>query len=119
MPYNREVLRGVFSHKLAAHLAGLGWIGKSCLLITPSFGPRVRFVTVLTDAPLSPGAPLNRKCGKCRACILACPVQAFKGVEFRATDPVETRFDRWVCEEYRRTHPCGLCVAKCPFGHHS
>ena len=28
-------LCGVFSHKLAAHLAGLGWIGKSCLLVTP------------------------------------------------------------------------------------
>ncbi|OPY48930.1 MAG: hypothetical protein A4E49_03301 [Methanosaeta sp. PtaU1.Bin112] len=32
----------VFSHKLVAHLAGPEWIGKSCLLITPEAGPRVR-----------------------------------------------------------------------------
>jgi epoxyqueuosine reductase len=32
---DRTKLTGVFSHKLAAHLAGLGWIGKSALLITP------------------------------------------------------------------------------------
>jgi epoxyqueuosine reductase len=31
---DRERLLGLFSHKLAAHLAGLGWIGKSCLLVT-------------------------------------------------------------------------------------
>ena len=49
---DRARLTGVFSHKLAAHLAGLGWIGKSALLITPEHGPRVRWGTVLTDAPL-------------------------------------------------------------------
>jgi len=50
---------GPFPHKLAAHLAGLGWIGKNCLLITPDHGPRVRWVTVLTDAPLEPtGSPI-------------------------------------------------------------
>ncbi|MFC1965714.1 4Fe-4S dicluster domain-containing protein [Chloroflexota bacterium] len=116
VPYNRETLKGVFSHKLAAHLAGLGWIGKSCLLVTPEFGPRVRFVTVLTDAPIMPGATLNRKCGKCQDCVAACPVKALKGIEFQPADPVEVRFDTRICEEYRRTHACGLCVAKCPVG---
>jgi hypothetical protein len=61
---------GIFSQKLAARLAGLGWIGKSCLLVTPDHGPRVRWVTVLTDAPLKPtGFPMEPRCGKCTACI--------------------------------------------------
>ena len=34
-----EHICGIFSQKLAAHLAGLGWIGKSCLLVTPNHGP--------------------------------------------------------------------------------
>ena len=33
-----ENLLAVFSNKMAAHLAGLGWIGKSCLLVTPEKG---------------------------------------------------------------------------------
>ena len=118
VPYDREALRGVFSHKLAAHLAGLGWIGKSCLLITPDFGPRVRFATVLTDAPLQEGTPLSKECGRCQACVVACPIKAFAGVEFQAAIPVEMRFNTRACSEYRRSHPCGLCVAKCPVGYH-
>lgn len=36
---NNGRLEGAFSHKVAANLAGLGWIGKSCLLVTPEYGP--------------------------------------------------------------------------------
>ena len=61
-----EKIAGVISNKLPAHLAGLGWIGKSCLLVTPDHGPRVRWVTVLTDAPLAPtGTPMEERCGTC------------------------------------------------------
>ena len=49
--YDDERICAVFSHKLAANLAGLGWIGKNCLLITPESGPKVRWTTILTDAP--------------------------------------------------------------------
>ncbi len=119
LPYNRETLKSVFSHKLAAHLSGLGWIGKNCLFISPDFGPRIRLVTVLTDALLPPGIPLKKRCGRCKACVVSCPVQAFKGIEFQAEDPVEVRFDTRACETYRRTHPCGLCVSTCPAGRHT
>lgn len=79
---NPRKLEGAFSHKLAAHLAGLGWIGKSCLLITPENGPRVRLATVLTDAPLEAGTPPSDRCGDCRECVEICPAKAFTGVPF-------------------------------------
>jgi epoxyqueuosine reductase QueG len=115
-PYKFDKLEGIFSHKLAAHLAGVGWIGKSCLLLTDRFGPRVRFVSVLTDAPLDAGTPFDRACGKCHVCVDTCPVSAFTGVEFRADEGREVRFDVFKCSEYRREHPCGLCVSSCPMG---
>ncbi len=93
-----------FSHKLAAHLAGLGWIGKSCLLITPEAGPRVRWATVLTDAPLHPtGSPLAERCGECRACVEICPMAAFTGEPFREDEPREARYDAESASDTSRT----------------
>jgi epoxyqueuosine reductase QueG len=113
-----------FSHKLGARLAGLGWIGKSCLLITPDNGPRVRWVTVLTDAPLKPtGEVMEDKCGNCNACINICPVNAFTGRVFKEGEPRELRYDAKKCEEYFKSMDksgqikvCGMCVYVCPFG---
>lgn len=62
---DQDRLCGLLSHKLAAHRSGLGWIGKSCLLITPEVGPRARWTTVLADALLPPtGGPLDQACGR-------------------------------------------------------
>jgi epoxyqueuosine reductase QueG len=119
-----ERICAVFSHKLAAHLAGLGWIGKSCLLVTPEAGPRVRWITVLTDAPLTPtGEPMATRCGSCRQCVDICPVQAFTGEPFRDHEPREIRYDARKCEQYfdalkPRFNPavCGMCLYVCPHG---
>jgi epoxyqueuosine reductase len=115
----------IFSHKLAAHLAGLGWIGKNCLLITPEYGPRVRLATVLTDCELSPGTRIEGKCGSCRVCVDACPVNAIKGAEFCESEGIEMRLDVDICGKYRDgndsgarrgAHVCALCLARCPKG---
>lgn len=119
-------LRGVFSHKMAARMAGLGWIGKSCLLVTPEVGPRVRWATVLTDAPLTAtGSPMEERCGTCQQCVEICPAQAFTGQPFRPEDPREVRFDAHKCKAYfdkmaeTASGPsvCGLCLYVCPYGH--
>jgi epoxyqueuosine reductase len=122
---NPRKLEGAFSHKLAAHLAGLGWIGKSCLLITPEHGPRVRLATVLTDAPLKPGTEMPDHCGDCRKCVEICPVRAFTGVTFDPSQPRDVRFRAQLCNDYsdRRSRflgegLCGLCVYVCPYGAH-
>jgi epoxyqueuosine reductase len=126
-----ELIAGVFSQKLAAHLAGLGWIGKNCLLVTPDHGPRVRWIAVLTDAPLIPtGKPMEPRCGKCTECVDICPVHAFTGRPFHADEPRKARFDAALCDRYFNeietgSSPgvCGLCLYVCPFGrkgtHHS
>ncbi len=118
-----ERICAVFSHKLAAHLAGLGWIGKSCLLITPGAGPRIRWTTVLTNAPLPTGAPMAQRCGDCQECVDICPQRAFTGRNFIETEPREARYDARACERYfkkmeseGKVPVCGLCLFVCPHG---
>ncbi|MGB8232557.1 MAG: 4Fe-4S double cluster binding domain-containing protein, partial [Methanobacterium sp.] len=122
--YDDSELCAVFSHKLAANMAGLGWIGKNCLLITPEFGPRVRWSTVLTDAPLKPaGEPLENGYGDCTECVDTCPVSAFTGENFRSYENREVRYDARKCEKYFKVMEdagkipvCGLCIYNCPNG---
>ncbi|MHC4104311.1 MAG: 4Fe-4S binding protein [Planctomycetota bacterium] len=71
---------GSVSHKAIAVMAGLGWQGKSLLLVTPKFDPRVRLSSVLTDMPLEFDSPIKSRCGKCSKCAEACPVGAIRNV---------------------------------------
>ena len=119
---DRTRLIGVFSHKLAAHLAGLGWIGKSALLITSEHGPRVRWGTVLTDAPLEAGTPMDDMCRDCDECVKGCPAHAFTGQAFDHPRPRNEMFAAQACHDYlnerekTRHRACGMCVYICPFG---
>jgi len=120
---NNGRFEAVFSHKLAANLAGLGWIGKNCLLITPDYGPRIRLATILTDAPLDPGAPIKGGCERCHRCINICPVKALTGVAFDPSEPRDIRFQASLCDQYTEGRipafgdiNCGLCMHICPYG---
>jgi len=113
------------SHRMIAYLSGLGWIGKSCLLVTPDFGPRVRLVSVLTNAPLKvTGSIIKQKCNSCIECVRICPVQAITGKNFNTKDARMVRFDFTKCQDYfekmkkdnSRKPVCGMCLYICPFG---
>jgi len=74
-------LKADFSHRHAAVAAGLAEFGWSGLALAPNFGPRVRFNSIITNAPLVPspmydGAPLCQP-KRCRLqCVRECPTQA-------------------------------------------
>ena len=113
-------------HKTVATRAGLGWIGKNCLLITPQLGPAIRLSSLLTDAPLTAGVPIDRsRCGSCRACVDACPVQALTGALWQAGMAREALVDVDRCYDAQldimeratgiRTDLCGKCFAVCPY----
>ncbi len=116
-----------FQHKTAATRAGLGFIGKSGLLITSAYGPRLRLVTVFTDMPLPTGTPVTEgRCGPCRLCVEACPAQAIRGREWRVGTTRERLLDAHACRAQARQllkeqvrvddAVCGVCIAVCPQG---
>ena len=79
-------LIGDLSFRHAASSAGLGFIGKSKLLITPEFGPRVRLAAVITDAALDSNTKrIETKCSTCNISIEMCSAKAtsFEGVDVR------------------------------------
>jgi epoxyqueuosine reductase len=113
------------AHKTVATRAGLGWVGKCALLITEKFGSAVRLTTVLTDARLPAGKPVDEsKCGDCTACVDICPAHAVVGKNWRAGMSRESLYDAFACQATAfslsvkgfgiRITLCGRCIVACP-----
>lgn len=120
-----EGLQGIFSHKYAASLAGLGAVGKSGLFLSTLHGPRVRLGTILTDFPFDVASHVPVcPCGDCRLCATACPAMAISGNLWEADKPREHILDAAACSQYMKQHfqhigrgsVCGICMKICPKG---
>jgi epoxyqueuosine reductase QueG len=109
-----EKLRGHLPHKLIGRYAGLGWIGRNILLVSPEFGSGVRYVTVLTDADLDADGPMAVDCGTCSTCVAVCPAGApaedSSSFDLPACFTQVTEFN----ERLDRPHfICGICIKAC------
>lgn len=113
-------------HKTVATVAGLGWIGKNCLLVTPQYGSAVRISSLLTNAPLPCGQAVKQsRCGACNLCVKSCPGQALKGTLWEAGLQRETIVDVEACYKKQveimsertglKTDLCGKCFAVCAY----
>jgi epoxyqueuosine reductase len=106
--------------------AGLGWRGKSTMLLVPGFGPWVLLGAIATTLDLPHAAPVKKSCGSCIRCVVACPTGAlgtagnlldsrlcisYHTIENRGAIPRElrARFGDWI-------FGCDLCLDACPVG---
>jgi len=123
---DEERLLGAVSHKAIAVLAGLGWQGKSLLVVNENFGPRIRLVSVLTTMPLIPDKPVENRCGDCTACVKVCPESAIREASFQKYALLrEEALDAQACNRRLRkiadnprygVRVCGVCIKVCPWG---
>lgn len=123
-----RLLRSTLSHKMVATRAGLGWIGKTDLLVTRRFGTRARLASILlADPAIAAGtACAESLCGSCRRCVESCPAAAATGLAWRAGMEREEFFDAHACRRnclavsermlQETISICGICVAVCPRG---
>jgi epoxyqueuosine reductase QueG len=94
-----------FYHMPAMYLAGMGTLGLNCSILTPEFGPRVFVSSLITDAPLTPGSPMQQDlCTHCEKCVNACPIGAIDGQGWK---------NAFACASYGC---CSTCIAICPVG---
>ena len=107
-----------FSHRHAAYFAGLGTFGVNNTLLTHRYGPRVRFVSILTAAEIEPDALIKESlCIHCLRCVNHCPVRAIE-----AGDYPEHIIAKGRCTDHsaflskRGISPCGICIKVCPVG---
>ncbi|MDL2261074.1 4Fe-4S dicluster domain-containing protein [Methanimicrococcus sp. OttesenSCG-928-J09] len=121
-----------FSHKHAAYHAGLGTFGRTNTLLTPDYGPRIRFTSIFTSASADelgvPEEVLEKRqkikkeniCINCTACARFCPAGAISSNKSESY-PAE-KMDKMKCINHtltlaaKGTAPCGICIKVCPVG---
>ncbi len=111
--YDPEKRMGLVSLKILAKEAGLGWQGRSLLVVSPEYGPIHRLIAILVNMRLSPDVPLVNQCGDCRICIDKCPVGALELCRFE--DHPESRQEVLDIDTCLGDNGCTVCIKACPY----
>ncbi|TLX73415.1 epoxyqueuosine reductase [Labilibacter sediminis] len=109
--YNEKYKSTPLPHKTIALMAGLGWIGKNNLLVTPEYGCAISMCSVLTNSPLNTvwNLPTKSQCGDCSICENNCNVDALKGQTWGICASRDRLIDVFKCTT------CLKCMVNCRY----
>ena len=115
-----------FMDKYWAQMAGIGWQGKHTNLVSRHFGSWLLLGSLIIDHDLaSYDAPHEDFCGKCTACIEACPTGAIikphqldsrRCISYWTIESKQDQFPEFIRRNLNRSvFGCDLCINACPF----
>ncbi len=107
-----------------AQRAGLGWIGKNKMLISPTLGSFCFIGVLMINKELEYDSPMPDRCGTCTRCLVACPTGALKageGIDARKCISYQTIEKKGDIDEAIRpglsgwAFGCDICNDVCPW----
>ena len=101
------------SHRVVAENVGLGWRGKNELIVNEKFSCALRFASIVTDLPLIRGKKVESSCGRCEACLEACPILKNKD----KLEDYRENCRRYIVQLRLEAEVCEKCIKACY--HHS
>ncbi|HEX9911769.1 MAG TPA: hypothetical protein VGB01_00825 [candidate division Zixibacteria bacterium] len=94
------------SHRAFAEEAGLGWRGKSGLIVTPEFGSALRLSTIFAPCEIESAKREFSGCGDCQACLEVCPFLKNEG-DYRQNCLMRLK------NVALQNEVCGICIRVC------
>ena len=90
-------------NRYAAVAAGLGELGRHGYVLTPQYGPHQRFVSIITDLPMTANPVYNGPtlCRQCNACVKACPTKALSAQKLNTLKLDGKTFECCACDRVR------------------
>ena len=99
--FDKNSKTSLLPHKTIAVYAGLGWIGKSNLLVTREYGSALSMCTVLTNMPCpdESGAWLESECSSCTICSEICAPKVLHDTAWTAATSRDQIVNVYECRE--------------------